>query len=135
MGVELMVYSIHRLSMIAPVDAVTVFSNHDHERVFYLGEVLQAAFSNSVRVSIDNSPKVRKYYCWGGCLLGLAHGHNEKPEQLPLIMAQESKVDWANTFYREFILGHLHHSKKLLTQTSKDYQGIRGILKRDLSGL
>jgi hypothetical protein len=124
-GVRLIVWAINRLSSIAPVDVVTVFSNHDHERVFYLGEVISAVFHNHKNVNIDNSPMVRKYYKYGTCLFGLAHGHNERPEQLPLLMAQESKSIWAETCYREWLLGHLHHSKKMLTETSKDYSGVK----------
>jgi hypothetical protein len=124
-GTRLITWAIHRLSEIAPVDVVTVFSNHDHERVFYLGEVISAVFENHPNVKIDNSPLVRKYYQYGGCLFGLAHGHNEKANELPFLMAQESKTLWAETHYREWLLGHLHHSKKLMTESSKDYSGVK----------
>lgn len=125
MGVSLMTEAVNRLSEIAPVDVVTVISNHDAERVFYLGEVLSAVFANHPNVNIDNTPRVRKYYKFGRVLLGLAHGHNEKPDQLPLLMAQESAKDWSDTWYREWLLGHIHHKKQLLTQGAKDYNGVR----------
>ena len=124
-GTELITQAAIRLSDIAPVDVVTVFSNHDFERVFYLGEVLSAVFANNPNISVDNSPKARKYYKFGCCLLGLAHGHNEKPQDLPLIMAQEASSDWSNTWYREWLLGHLHHKVKYITQDAKDYRGVR----------
>lgn len=124
-GIRLIVEAINKLAMIAPVDVVTVFSNHDHERVFYLGEVISAVFENHPNVMIDNSPKPRKYYQWGCNLLGLAHGHNEKPDLLPLLMAQEAKIEWGSTWYREWLLGHLHHKKQYLTQSSKDYNGVK----------
>lgn len=125
MGISLINDAILRLSTIAPVEVVTVFSNHDHERVFYLGEVVSATYGSSKFVDVDNSPKVRKYKKWNNVLLGLAHGHNEKPQDLPLIMAQEARDMWASTFYREWILGHLHHKQKLITQESKDYRGVK----------
>ena len=124
-GTRLITWAIHRLSEIAPVDVVTVFSNHDHERVFYLGEVMNAVFANHPNVVVDNSPLVRKYYKYGSCLFGLAHGHNEKAAELPFLMAQESKTLWAETHYREWLLGHLHHSKKIMTESSKDYSGVK----------
>ncbi len=124
-GVRLITWAVHRLSEIAPVDVVTVFSNHDFERVFYLGEVISAVFERHSNVRVDNSPLVRKYYKYGKCLFGLAHGHNEKPSDLPLLMAQESKEMWSETHYREWLLGHLHHSKKMLTEGSRDYNGIK----------
>lgn len=125
LGIQLITEAVIRLSKVAPVDVVTVFSNHDHERVFYLGETLTAVFDNNKNVTINNSPKVRKYYQWGECLIGTAHGHNEKPDDLPLIMAQEAKEMWSSTFYREWLLGHLHHKQRKLTQETKDYRGVR----------
>lgn len=125
MGIELITQAAIRLAEIAPVDIVTVFSNHDHERVFYLGEVLTATFYKHPCITVDNSPKVRKYYKFGCNLLGLAHGHNEKPDLLPLLMAQEASKDWGDTWYREWLLGHLHHKKQLLSQGTKDYNGVK----------
>ena len=125
LGVQLMTEATIRLSKVAPVDVYTVLSNHDHERVFYLGETLSAVFENHPTVNIFNSPKVRNYFKWGECLLGLAHGHNEKPDDLPLIMAQEQKEFWSSTFYREWLLGHYHHKVRKLSQESKDYRGVR----------
>lgn len=125
MGIRLMTQAVEKLSHIAHTDVVTVFSNHDYERVFYLGEVLDAVFANHPNVTVDNSPSPRKYYQFGCNLLGLAHGHNEKPEQLPLLMAQEASDKWSATWYREWLLGHLHHKKQLQTQTAKDYNGVK----------
>lgn len=123
-GRQLIASAITKLSLIAPVDVVTVFSNHDHERVFYLGEVMDALFQDNPRVTINNSPRVRKYYRWGNCLIGLAHGHNEKMNELPMIMAREAKEMWAECTYFEWLLGHLHHKSSYLTQRTKDYNGV-----------
>ena len=125
LGVQLMTEAVVRLSEIAPVEVYTVLSNHDHERVFYLGETLSAVFESNVHVNIVNSPRVRNYFKWGQCLIGLAHGHNERPDDLPLIMAQEQKQYWSETFYREWLLGHYHHKARKLSQESKDYRGVR----------
>ena len=124
MGVQLITEAVIRLAKIAPVEVKMVYSNHDHERVFYLGETLTAVFDSHPFVEVDNNPKVRKYYQWGHCLIALAHGHNEKPTELPLIMAQEAKEMWGSTLYREWLLGHLHHRKASITEVSKDYRGV-----------
>lgn len=124
-GVQLITEAVIRLSSIAKVDVITVFGNHDEERVFYLGETIAAVFANQDGISINNNPTMRKYYRWGQCLLGLTHGKYEKAQDLPMIMAQESKEMWAETFYREWLLGHLHHRQKFLTQETKDYRGVR----------
>lgn len=124
-GHILLTESINRLSKVAPVDVIMVYGNHDYERTYYLGEVLSAVFEKNPNVNINNGPKSRKYYKWGVCLLGLTHGNNEKPQELPLIMAQEAPKEWADTWYREWYLGHLHHKQKYITQEAKDYRGVR----------
>jgi len=124
MGIQLITEAVIQLSKLAPVDVKMVYSNHDHERVFYLGETLSAVFNNHPTVNVDNSPKMRKYYQWGECLIGLTHGHNDKSNNLPLVMAQEAKEMWGSTFYREWLLGHLHHRKQYTTDTAKDYRGV-----------
>lgn len=134
LGKTLIIEAITKLSLIAPVHVVTVFSNHDHERVFYLGEILSTLYSDNPRITVDNSPKTRKYYQWGKCMIGLAHGHNEPADRLPLLMAQEEPHMWADTHYREWLLGHLHHKKKLLTQSTKDYNGVVVTYLSSLSG-
>ena len=123
-GVQLITEAIIRLSKIAPVDTFTVFSNHDHERVFYLGETLTAVFDSHPNVMVNNKPPVRKYYKWGENLIGLAHGHNEKPQDLPSLMSNEQPKLWGETTYRYWLLGHLHHRQKYLTQQSKDYRSV-----------
>jgi len=124
MGIQLMTEAIMQLAKIAPVEVKMVYSNHDHERVFYLGETLSAVFNSHPSVTVDNKPTMRKYFVWGNCLIALTHGHNEKPQDLPLIMAQEASKDWGNTLYREWLVGHLHHRKQLVTEVSKDYRGV-----------
>lgn len=123
-GIKLISEAAIKLSQIAPVKIKMVLSNHDFERVFYLGEVLSAVFANNPQIEVDNTPRVRKYYQYGKVLIGLAHGHNEKPTDLPLIMAQEATEMWSETWYREWLLGHLHHKYSLMTQTARDYKGV-----------
>lgn len=123
-GRELMITNILKLAQIAPVDVVMVYSNHDRERGFYLGEVLQAVFENHPSITINNNPKNNKYYQFGKNLIATAHGDNIKPAEAPLIMAQEAPEMWADTWYREWLLGHLHHKQSYTTQTAKDYRGV-----------
>jgi len=117
-GCSLLVESIEKLSAIAPVDVVVVAGNHDRQKVFYLGEYLNAWFKNNALVNIDNSPNKRKYYRSGKVLLGYTHGNEEKHEDLPLIMAREAKDDWSKCDYYFWKLGHYHH------QITKDYKGV-----------
>ena len=117
--------SIDRLREIAPVDVVMVPGNHDEEKVFYLGEVLQGWFSRTADVTIDNAPPLRKYYRFGANLIGLTHGKYEKHKELPLLMATERPADWAATKFREFHLGHWHQLKTISFLPVQEFNSIR----------
>lgn len=123
-GRELLVKNITKLSNLAPVEVKVVPGNHDYERSFYLGDSLEGWFYNNDNVTIDNSANPRKYFKFGKCLIGYTHGNNEKVTDLPMIMAQENPQAWAETFYREFHLGHLHHKKETQLRSTNEYQGV-----------
>ena len=98
-----------RLLGLAPeVRIVMVAGNHDLNTNFYLGEVLDAYFTNCPSVHVDNSPTVRKYLSYGENLIMWTHGSEEKHADLPLIMATERPEDWGRTRFREVHLGHMH---------------------------
>jgi hypothetical protein len=127
-GVQLLRDNIDRLSVIAPVDIVVVPGNHDEEKTWYLGEVLEAIYSNNPNVNVDNSPRKRKYFSYGKNLIGLTHGDKEKVNDLPSIMSSEVPQLYANAVYREWHLGHVHHQKV------KDYIGCTVRYMRSISG-
>lgn len=133
-GRKLLVDNVLKLSQIAPVDIIMIPGNHDFERNFYLGDSLEGWFFNNSNVNVDNSPSPRKYYKYHSVLLGYTHGDEEKIENLPLIMAQESPINWALTKYREFHLGHYHHKKDIKYQALKEHQGIILRFMGSLSG-
>lgn len=107
-GRKLLVRCIDELRSIAPVDVIMVPGNHDHQKVFYLGDTLESWYRNCKEVHINNLPKTRKYYQYGKVLIGYTHGEKEKHADLPLIMATENPHSWAGTKIREWHLGHLH---------------------------
>ncbi len=110
-GTRLLRDAIDLCCATAPVDVVMIPGNHDRERVFYAGEVLSAFYSRCTNVSIDNRPPTRKYVRYGANLIGFTHGDKEKTQMLPMLMAQEAAQDWAQTRFREWHRGHLHHEK------------------------
>jgi hypothetical protein len=134
LGRQLIVEGIEYLNQFAPVDVIVVQGNHDWERSFYLGEMLEAYYNKNENVSINNDWTPRKYYKYGNCLIGYTHGNNEKVADLPLIMAQENSKDWSNTKYREFHLGHLHHKREIKYKSTQEYKGIVIRYMRSLSG-
>ena len=116
---NLMVRAITYLAKSAPVDVVVVQGNHDYERMFYAGEFLRAFFLNDDRVIIDNSYDSRKYYKYGVNLIMFTHGDKEKPAEMPLIMATEQPLLFAQTKFREVHCGHMH--KEMVNE----YRGIK----------
>jgi len=129
MGNELLVSGIDMLRQYAPVDVKIICGNHDWLTMFMSGEYLSAWYRNCDNVNIDNNPKQRKYYCWNNVLLGYTHSSKEKPIDLFAIMAQEQRVNWSKTKFREWHLGHIHHEKVI------DYKGVTVRWLKSQSGL
>lgn len=116
---KLLVKAIDYLKLTAPVNVVVVQGNHDYERMYYVGEVLSAWYKNDQNVSVDNSQNSRKYVNFGVNLIMYTHGNNEKAADMPLIMATEEPLLFANAKFREVHCGHLH--KEMVNE----YRGIK----------
>jgi len=97
---------------VASVDIVWIPGNHDPETSYFLVDALREHYSTIDNVYVDTSPKVRKYYQWGKCMLGMTHGNEEPHRDLPTIMAAEEPVMWSQTKYREWHVGHFHKKKQ-----------------------
>lgn len=132
--IGLLVGAIERLVAVAPVEVVSVPGNHDTLSVWTITETIGAWFRNSPHVTVDNSPSLRKYTRWGKCLIGFTHGDKEKPESLPLIMAQERASDWAETKAREWHLGHKHTVSAKVVGHLAEHTGVRVRVLPSLSG-
>jgi len=117
--VSSIVEAVTMLNQIAPVDVVVVQGNHDWERMFYAGDVIKSWFRNEPTVTVQNNPEPRKYYVYGKCLLMYTHGDKEKAADMPLIMATEVPLLFAETKHREVHCGHLH--KEMLNE----FRGIK----------
>jgi hypothetical protein len=103
--------AIDEAAELAPVDVEIIPGNHDRERAFTLGVVLSAVYENDGRVTINNSPALKKRYLWGKTLLGFTHGDSMPKRRLDLLineMAHHWPEDFAATTWREWHLGHLH---------------------------
>ena len=109
---------------IAPVEVPIIGGNHDEERTFYLGELLSGLYSNTDRVNIDNSAKMRKYVVYGKNLIGLTHGYHEKLKELKDIMAYEVPALWAASTYREWHTGDKHHKEDYVHKTQENNNGV-----------
>jgi hypothetical protein len=119
-GWKLIRDAITILRNIAPVNVTVIPANHDHERSYYLGSVMEAWFKDDGSVTIDNGPEYYKRFKYGKNLIGLTHGDKgNKPGQLPLLMATRWPQDWADTKYREWRTGHVHN------ESVKEYPGCK----------
>lgn len=123
-GRQLLVRAVDRLREMAPVDVVMVTGNHDTQRIYYLGDAVSAWFRNTPDVTVENSPRQRKYVLFHKNLIGFTHGHNEKHFDLPLLLATEQPQGWAQSRHREFHLGHFHSRKHKMFVPSFDRAGV-----------
>jgi hypothetical protein len=115
----LIVRAVDFLKDVAPVDIIVVSGNHDYERMFYAGDVLSGWYRNDPNVSVDNSTMPRKYYKYGKNMIMFTHGDNEKPGDMPLIMATEQPEMFASTEFREAHCGHYHKEQV------NEYRGVK----------
>src|SRR5205823_4536537 len=104
--------AIHRCREIAPVHVYSVPGNHDYHKTFFFGDTLASYFHNTAGVKVHNSPFPRKYHLFGCVLIGMTHGDQESPGDLPMTMALEVPELWAKAKHREFHSGHLHKIAK-----------------------
>ncbi len=130
-GRQLAVKMIDMCSSVAPVEVIHVPGNHSEEREWCLCDALECWYHSNPNVTIDNSPKKRKYVKYGNVLIGMTHGSDEKLERLPLIMPTEAPGMWASTKYHEWHVGHFHHKKDTLYKTDE----INGVMVRILRSL
>jgi len=108
---EVMVDTIERLRLIAPVDVVVIAGNHDKMTAWHLGDSIECYFHGYQDVKVDNSPKSRKYYKWGKVMLAFAHGDHVKRDKFAKLIASEQPKMWGETVFREVHTGDKHQSR------------------------
>lgn len=91
--------------------------NHDPEATLALTVALNAFYNNADDVIIETAITAAYYYRYGNTLIGTCHGDGAKMDDLASIMAFDRKVDWGETEYRYWYIGHFHHRQ------AKEYRG------------
>lgn len=114
---QLYVDIIEILIGIADVHVVYNPSNHDYTNGFFLAQVIETHFKDCQNVTFDTTIAHRKYFVYGKNLIGTTHGDGAKPQDLPLLMANESK-DWSSCKHKYIYTHHMHH------KISKDYMSV-----------
>jgi hypothetical protein len=112
----MIVEAIEYLKTLAPIRVLVVPGNHDTERIFCLGDSLEAWYHNDDRVRVLNEATSRKYVHYGKTLIGYCHGNEEKVADLPQVMADEEPKAWAGSIWREWHIGHTHAKKEKVTE-------------------
>ena len=99
------------------VRVINEIGNHDDHSAIMLSIALAQFYEREPRVWIDTSPEPFHWHRFGRCLIGVTHGHDTKPADLPGVMATDRAADWGETIHRHWYTGHVHHD------TLKEYPG------------
>lgn len=119
------------------VYVVMVMSNHDADKLFYLGQMLKATYEKDGAVCIDDTTTSRKYITYGSNLLGFSHGDKEKNyiKDLPATIMIENKNIMPEIDYIHHFCGDVHHKETFQSRTSHDLRGCTISFLRCLSDL
>ena len=133
-GCRAMIEAIDRCIVYAPVDLLWVPGNHDPETSWYMAKFLDAWYRNVDEVRVNAEPNHRKYVQYGSTLLGYTHGHAEKHDDLPTLMAVEQPQMWAQSTTRSWRLGHFHTKRQKRYTAGDTYKGVTIDVLPSLSG-
>ena len=128
---------IDKASNYCNVKVVMVMSNHDADKLFYLGQMLKATYENSKSIYVDDSTISRKYTTYGSNLIGFSHGDKEKNyiKELPSVIMIENKSRMPEIDYIHHFCGDIHHKETYQHRTSLDLKGCTVSFLRALSDL
>jgi hypothetical protein len=99
------------------VTVICAIGNHDAQISVLLATMLSLMYERENRVTINTAPTKHHYLSHGKCLFGVTHGDTGKQADLPLIMAGDRPQEWADSVFRHWYCGHVHHD------TVKEYRG------------
>lgn len=116
--------AIQMLQQYAPVKAIFIPGNHDHNGVLALSEVIKAMFQHNTDVDVICSGRGREWYDFGNNLLGWHHGDRCDAKKAHTMMIADVPHLIKKNQYRAMHVGHTHRSAKtetvsLLTSTEE----------------
>jgi len=101
------------------VDVIYVPGNHDEFVGWHMVNWLQTYFRDEHRITIDTSPKYRKYVSYGTTAIMFNHGDAMKPAKLASIFPIEYRESWSEHENFYIFTGDKHH------ELSQDFNGIK----------
>jgi hypothetical protein len=114
----------YSLSKGVKIDLITVYSNHDQNKLWYLSKCLELIYEGNDNVNLDFQRIQFKFYEYGKCMLALTHGHGGKTNDFHNIMASLQPEMWGRTKHRSMWLGHFHTSKQYKYLNHEDRRGV-----------
>lgn len=134
-GKESAILAVESCARIAPTEVIYSPGNHDELSSYHLCDYLSAWFRHNKRVTVDASPKKRKYVQYGPVVIGFTHGNNEKHNDLVGIMLHEARELMAKSRTLEIHTGHFHKAKTTrFVNTDTHSGGVRLRILPSLSG-
>lgn len=133
---QLMTDVIDMLQLYAKeIEVIIIPGNHDHESSKWFNRVLNSYYRNVDSVHFNMSGSTRKYIRWGTCLIGITNGDKEKWGDLPVIMAQEQRMNWAETTEHYWHIGHTHKKKQSKFIGSDTVNGVEILVMQTLTSV
>jgi len=114
----------YSLSKGVKIDLITVYSNHDKNKLWYLSKCLDLIYENNDNVTLDFQRIQFKFVEYGRCMLAMSHGDGGKTNDYHNIMASLQPEMWGRTKHRSMWLGHFHTSKQYKYLNHEDRRGV-----------
>lgn len=84
--------------------------NHDEDASVAIQMALAMYFEDEPRVTVDESPDYWYYHRFGNCFNAYHHGHQIKPIDMPIHVADRRKKDWGECEFVGVFHGHFHRA-------------------------
>lgn len=124
-GRAVAVQGIEMLRQVAPVRVLMSPGNHDTQRIFYLGDLIDMLYEKTEDVVVDNTPGDKKFFKWGKCAVMLIHGDEGKFSEYPLVLTRYAmKNNWHDVEFMEVHTGHFHKTRKYEHLMADEFHGI-----------
>ena len=107
-GGDIMFWVIDRLAMIAPVEVIGIYGNHDRTLSYTLFKGISWWYRNEDNITVDTTHEMAKYKEIGKCVILWHHGDMNK-KRLENLMFNESREEFGRTKYAEIHAAHEHH--------------------------
>lgn len=106
-GGDILFWVIDRLAMIAPVEVIGIYGNHDRVLSYALFKGISWYYRNEPGVTVDTAHGMAKYREFGNCLFLCHHGDMNK-KRLENLVFNEAREAFGRTKYAEIHGAHNH---------------------------